>query len=290
MDLRRHLLVVWRFRRLVVGGFMLAVVVAVLASFQVSSSGLTWRSSQTFTATSTLFVTQTGFPWGRVTLPEASLSPSTAGAPANEGTAADTGGDRREYGAPERFSDLAVVYSFIARSDQVRELVMPLPQPDQIVITPVINPTTGAALPLLLTETHATDQRTAMRLNQGVIEALRTYLAKEQEASDIPESQRVRVQVLNPATPVGVTEGRTYMGSVVAFVLVMAAAIALAYLLENLRASRPAHMESSWAGNGHGNGNGSALREDDFDGIALEGEWLRPGSAEPQAEPSRRGT
>jgi hypothetical protein len=286
MDLRRHLQVMWRFRRIVAGGFILAVVVAVLASFQVSTSGLSWRSEQTFTSTSTLFVTQSGFPWGRVTLPTASLTPSTGGAPANEGGASTTTGqERREYGAPERFSDLAVVYSFIARSDQVRDLVMPRPQPDQIVISPVINPTTGAALPLLLNETHAFDQETAMRLNEGVIDALRSYLAKEQEASDIPASQRVRVQVLNPPTPVGVTEARTYMGSVVAFILVLAAAVALAYLLENVRRSAPVPV-ADW--NGHGNGNG--LGDEDLDGLSLDDDWLRPGEPEPYAEPSRRRT
>jgi hypothetical protein len=177
------------------------------------------------------------------------------------------------------------VYSFIARSDQVRDLVMPRPQPDQIVISPVINPTTGAALPLLLNETHAFDQETAMRLNEGVIDALRSYLAKEQEASDIPASQRVRVQVLNPPTPVGVTEARTYMGSVVAFILVLAAAVALAYLLENVRRSAPVPV-ADW--NGHGNGNG--LGDEDLDGLSLDGDWLRPGEPEPYAEPSRRRT
>jgi hypothetical protein len=267
MDLRRHLNVVWRFRRIVAGGFILAIVVAILAAFHVSASGLTWRSDQTFTSTSTLFVTQTGFPWGRVSLPSASLQPD--GITGNEGTddSESSGQKRREYGAPERFSDLAVVYSYIARSDQVRGLVMPRPLPDQIVITPVTNPSTGANLPLLLMETHATDQATAQKLNQGVISALRKYLEEEQQASDISEDERVRVQVLNPPTAAGVTEGRTYMASVVLFIMVMVATLAIAYLLENLRLNRPAK-----GGGGEGPGsNGHSPIDPDLDN--LDREW-----------------
>lgn len=269
MDLRRHLQVVWRFRRIVAGGFILAIVVALLASFHVSTSGLTWRSDQTFTSTSTLFVTQTGFPWGRVTLPSASLE-EAAGLAGNEGTgdSESSGQERREYGAPERFSDLAVVYSYIARSDQVRDLVMPRPQPDQIVITPVTNPSTGANLPLLLMETHATDQGTAQQLNKGVISALRKYLEEEQEASDIADDERVRVQVLNPPTAAGVTEGRTYMASVVLFIMVMAATLAIVYLLENLRLNRPAR------GGGDGpSSNGHGPLDPNLDALELDREW-----------------
>jgi len=272
MDLRRHLQVVWRFRRIVAGGLVLATAVAIFASFHVSTSGLTWRSDQTFTSTSTLFVTQTGFPWGRVTLPSATLE--TEGVTGNEGTddSETSGQKRREYGAPERFSDLAVVYSYIARSDQVRGLVMPRPQPDQIVITPVTNPSTGANLPLLLMETHATDQVTATNLNKGVISALRKYLEEEQEASDITEDERVRVQVLNPPADAGVTEGRTYMASVVLFIMVMVATLAVVYLLENLRLNRPA----SGGGGGEGPGpNGHGPLDPNLDGLALDQEWAQ---------------
>jgi hypothetical protein len=75
------------------------------------------------------------------------------------------------------------------------------------------------------------------------------------------------------------------MGSVVAFILVLAAAVALAYLLENVRRSAPVPV-ADW--NGHGNGNG--LGDEDLDGLSLDGDWLRPGEPEPYAEPSRRRT
>src|SRR3954471_20135331 len=268
MDLRRHIQVLWRFKAIVAGGVVLGVVMAILASFSVSFSGgpkLKWRSSQTYGSVSTLFVTQTGFPWGRVTLPDTSGLP--AGIDPTTGTTDPTdttNKDRREYAAPERFSDLAVVYAYLARSDQVRALMRPEAGPDQIVITPVQNPSTGAGLPLLVIETQAHSPEVAQKVNVASVDALRSYLRDEQDAAHIPDGARVRIQVLNPPTPAGVTEGRTYMGSVIALILAIAGAIALAYLLENLRASRRSDDETPERSL-HVNGNGAATDEFDPD-------------------------
>jgi len=262
MDLRRHIQVLWRFKAIVIGGAVLGVVMAILASFSVSFSGgpkLEWRSDQTFGSVSTLFVTQTGFPWGRVTLPEPALLPGADPAVTQPDPATMDEKTRREYAAPERFSDLAVVYSYLARSDQVRALIRPQTAPDQILITPIQNPSTGAGLPLLLIETHAKSQEMAVKVNEASIEALRQYLREQQDEADIADGARVRIQVLNPPMPAGVTEGRTYMGSVIALILCVAGAIALAYLLENLRSSRE-QATTGWnppwpvATNGHGHG------------------------------------
>ena len=246
MDLRRHIQVLWRFKAIVLGGVALGVVMAILASFSVSFSGgpkLEWRSDQTYGSVSTLFVTQTGFPWGRVTLPEPALLGADPTIEQPDPATMDEK-TRREYAAPERFSDLAVVYSYLARSDQVRALIRPQTAPDQILITPIQNPSTGAGLPLLLIETHAKSQEMAVKVNEASIEALRQYLREQQNEADIPDGARVRIQVLNPPMPAGVTEGRTYMGSVIALILAIAGAIALAYLLENLRSSR--EQASNW--------------------------------------------
>jgi hypothetical protein len=280
MDLRRHIQVLWRFKAIVVGGVVVGVIMAILASFSVSFSGgpkLKWRSDQTYGSVSTLFVTQTGFPWGRVTLPDASLLPP--GVDPTTGTTTDqsstTTKDRREYAAPERFSDLAVVYAYLARSDQVRALMQPEAGPDQIVITPVQNPSTGAGLPLLLIETHAHSQERAQKINVASVEALRSYLREEQDSADIPDGARVRIQVLNPPTPAGVTEGRTYMGSLVALILAIAGAVALAYLLENLRASRRSSDDDTPGSvvHEHVNGNGNGAASEEFD---PEEFWAEP--------------
>lgn len=282
MDLRRHIQVLWRFKAIVLGGVALGVVMAILASFSVSFSGgpkLEWRSDQTYGSVSTLFVTQTGFPWGRVTLPEPALLGADPTIEQPDPATMDEK-TRREYAAPERFSDLAVVYSYLARSDQVRALIRPQTAPDQILITPIQNPSTGAGLPLLLIETHAKSQEMAVKVNEASIEALRQYLREQQNEADIPDGARVRIQVLNPPMPAGVTEGRTYMGSVIALILAIAGAIALAYLLENLRSSREQASNGwnpPWPVATNGNGHGAVLDPEDE---------LWPDPPEPYARPT----
>ena len=71
MDLKLHLGVLWRFRWLLVGGLVLAGVLAFLAVFKVSSSGVSYRQSETFQAREVLFVNQPGFPYGWATQPNA---------------------------------------------------------------------------------------------------------------------------------------------------------------------------------------------------------------------------
>jgi hypothetical protein len=264
MELRRHLQVLWRFRLVIVAGVLFGTVVGILASFHVSFDGgpkLTWRSDQTFESNSTLFVTQNGFPWGRVTLP---VTEPGFGAPATDD--ADKKGSRREYGAPERFSDLAVLYSYLATSQQVRALIAMRAKPEQVAITPVMNPASGTGLPLLKVRTTGKTGAVTQQLNTATVDALRRYLDEEQDRAEIDAGLRVEIQVLNPPSRAVVSEGRSYMGSLIAFILAIGASIGLAYLLENLRPKRPDPAE-----------------DDEFD---LEESWADI-TAESSAEPER---
>ena len=75
MDLGRFISVAWRFRGLLAAGLLIATLVSVSALARVSISGgkptLTYREEESWTSASTLFITQSGFPWGRAILDEA---------------------------------------------------------------------------------------------------------------------------------------------------------------------------------------------------------------------------
>ena len=241
MDASHHLQVLWRARSLLIAGVLAGCMLAVVAAFHVRWDGglaVEWRGKQTWQSSSTLFVTQNGFPWGRVTLPAATLN--QGGAPATAGTDGQPNSPRekREFGAPERFSDLAVLYSYLANSQQVRALIRSRPRERQILISPVQNATTGVGLPLLKVAAQAHSPTAARKLNGAAIAALREYLEAEQRDADISPLLRVRIQVLNPPSRAVVTAGRSYIPSLIAFMLAIAAAIGLAYLLENLRLAR----------------------------------------------------
>ena len=69
MNLARHAAVLWRFRAVTAGGLLLGIVLAVLASYKISPTGLKPRGTSTYSSQSQLLVTQPGFPEGRVVLP-----------------------------------------------------------------------------------------------------------------------------------------------------------------------------------------------------------------------------
>jgi hypothetical protein len=242
MDLKRHLQVLWRFRLILVAGVLLGTILALLASFRLDGTQLTWRSSQTFESTSTLFVTQPGFPWGRVTLPAVTQSqvPAAEGQQADGSNSSGQPTQRREYGVPERFADLAVLYAYLASSEQVRALMNPQPRSaDEVTITPLSNPGTGAGLPLLLITAKGTDPVRVKGLTEAAVKAVKDYLKTQQQKADIASGARTEIQVLNRPSKPYVVEGHAYIGSVIAFFLMIAFAVGLAYVLENLRPRGP---------------------------------------------------
>lgn len=234
MNLRRHLLVLRRYRWLVLAGALLGVALAILAVFRVSPDGLQWRSSQTWTSTSTLYVTQRGFPDGRVVLADPQpVDPSTAPA-----TTRPSGSE--QFADPARFANLAIVYTYFAQSAEVRRLIAPGLSASQLSVTPApAAMNSSQTLPVLSLATRATTPREATRLNAAAIVALRGYLARQQRTNHVPLDNRVRVDVLNPPSAAKLETGHSITPAFVAFVLALAGALALAYCLDNLYPPKP---------------------------------------------------
>lgn len=236
MDLQRHLTVLWRHRRVVAGGLVLGLVTAFLAAYQPGWDGgpaLDRRGQEQWSSSSRLFVTQEGFPWGRVTLPVAPV-------PGQPAPSQPAGGEGVDYGDPTRFSSLAMLYSVLSNSDRVREALPGNPAPSQIQAFPY-DPTGRGdqLLPIIQVTTMGASAQEAVALNRGTVAGLRELLVDEQERNRIPADERVRVEVLNePEAPV-LLAGRSVASSLLAFVLCAVAAVALAHLLEGLAPAGP---------------------------------------------------
>jgi hypothetical protein len=223
-----------RFRLILAVGFVLAVALAVLAIFKVSSGGLSWRGLETYESQATINVTQQGFPDGRVILGDAN---SPTGTP---GTTAEQQPSGEAFADPSRFANLAIVYSYFAKSDAVRSLIHPNPEPDQIALTPVAGAqNSGQTLSVATLDTVAHDPTTAIALNKSALAALQTYLERQQEKANVRQENRVRIDVLTPANHAFLIAGHSKTPALAAFILVMAAAFALAYCLDNLYPTRP---------------------------------------------------
>ena len=242
MDLERHLRVLWRHRAIVIGGLVLGTITAFLAAFQVGPGGIERRGVEQWTSTSMVLVTQPGFPEGRVTLPMTNV-PGATDDPA-AALEAQSGKGRLAFADPSRFSSLALLYSVISHSDRVRRVLPGHPSAEQIRATP-FDPTGRGDqfLPVIQITTTAATQSAAFDLNRNTVNGLRKLLVREQRANDIGGNERVRLQLLNAPSPAALVAGRSMTSSILAFVLCLAAALALAHLVEGLgtlRGRRPA--------------------------------------------------
>jgi hypothetical protein len=224
MDIMHHVRIVWRWRRIALAGCLLAGVLAIVVSFKPSTSGLEWRSQATYMSSSRLFVTQPGFPWGRATLP---TPDATTPLPPDAQKL-------KSFAPPSRFNELAVVYSYLAQSDLVRDRVMPRPLEEQVTVATIPNPATGEPLPLLEITTMGSSQGASKELNQAVIAALGEYLEQNVKENRVPADERVQLEVLNPPKPGWLVGGRSLTLSAIVLILGLVATIIAIYILENV--------------------------------------------------------
>ncbi len=223
MNLERHLAVIWRHKVIVVTGILLGSVLAFLAAFSVSSGKPERRGVETWSSESSLLVTQRGFPWGRVTLPGE----------------ADVDGSKQQFGDPNRFSTLAMLYSVISYSDEVREGLPERPKRDQIQAVPLDATGNGAVyLPIVRLTTTAETAAGAQSLNEHTLAGLRNLLTTQQRRNGIAPDERIQLNVLNaPSEPILVS-GRSMTAPLLAFLLCVLGAIAFAHIVESLQRIR----------------------------------------------------
>jgi hypothetical protein len=263
MDLDRHIAILWKRRRIVIGGIILALVTALLAAYQPSSSGLVRRGSEQWSSSSLVLVTQQGFPWGRVTLPGAPAPGTTSITP--DATTTDPSNlNHLKFADPTRFSSLAMVYSVMSYSDRVRAGLPGNPAPEQITAVP-FDPTGrgDAQMPIIQVTTLAASAAAADKLNRETVVGLRKVIVNEQEQNQIPAKDRVQLQTLKEPAPPLLVAGRSWTSSMLAFLLCIGAAIALAHIAEGLAMSRARKAEPALLGaNGASDGLELGLKPD----------------------------
>jgi hypothetical protein len=231
MDLRLIMRVLWRFRLLVLGGFCVATLLAVLSVVRIDPGGsptFSYRGTETWIASSRLFVTEPGFPWGRRL-----INPI-----GDDGSAPSTQSD------PNRFTGLAVLYSNFADSDPVRRLLQKDgPFKSKIAASPVPADSDGNPLPIIEVSATGTSPLGAILNTRRASNALVAFIEGEQRANGIAVRDRVILeQIDSPRKPVLVA-GRPKVVPVFIFVFIMGLTIGLALLLENLRpAAAPADI------------------------------------------------
>lgn len=229
MNLARHVAVLWRFRAVAVAGLLLGITLAVLATFELPS--MKTRGAETWSAVSSILVTQPGFPEGRVTLPTKQTAIAGAAAPATPPARPN----EVEFADPGRLASLADLYSRFLTSDDVLRRVPGRPTAAQVAASPFASSQGGLLLPVIQLTTTAPDRATAERLNRDVFASLRTLLSEQAVANGITDAKKVQVRFIDAPDTATLTAGRKYTGAILALLLSLAGTLALVHLLEGLR-------------------------------------------------------
>lgn len=238
MDLRLFARVVWRFRFLVGCGLLLALALALLSTvrLQLEAGGpsFTYRSPEVWETHSTLLVTQQGFPWGRTVYDEVIPIAPESGSQLDLDTPGE--GFVPRFADPGRFQQLALLYSHLVESDQVRALVARTGAIRGFYEgTPVPSADGNSILPVVRIRAVSSSPAEAISLARRATDSFRRFLDQQQAESRIPAEKRVQVPVIGAPEKAKLLEGRSITKPVFLFLLVMVLTIGLAFLLENLR-------------------------------------------------------
>jgi hypothetical protein len=231
MDLQLYARVLWRFRIVVAIGTSLAIGLAFLSYYSVSLSGgpsVSPRAPEVWRSDATLFVTQPGFPWGRLGVASSDFSATGAGAE-------EQSADGFRFADPSRFVDLAMLYSYLAESDSVRRIMeQDAPVDGQIQAEPIASDE-GDGLPLVGISAMANSPKGAVELVDRQIAAFSKYIAQQQQLSQTPKSDRVMIErVAGPGAP-QLEIPRKKTEPIAIFLAAMIVTLASAFVLENLR-------------------------------------------------------
>ena len=230
MDFRLYGRVLWRFRVVVAAGFVLALLLGLLAIVKVGPGGVSYRHNELWSTTTRLLVTQRGFPEGRL-YAQPDTSGQTSLTPAQQ--AARLG---IPVADPGRFNTLAILYAELATSDPVRRLMLRGgPIVGKTSATALRDDASGVLLPLIDLTAISTSPSAAVRLADRNADALDAYVESQQKANNVPVSDRVVVRTIVVPRQPQVFEPRSKTMAIVVFLAVLAATVAVAFTLENLR-------------------------------------------------------
>lgn len=234
MDVERLAQVIWRQRWVMVIGLLIALAGAYVATFKPGT--LIYRQQAQWSSDSTLLVTQAGFPWGRTTLPSTAIPGGETPASAAAAALTASSSNAPSFADPTRFFNLAILYSSMVESDQVRNLI-PQNYRTSGKVTAVAQSigANGNILPLPLVNVTATGPSAlaARALDQQAIAAFETYLASQQQANRISAKERVTVTTLNTPSNGSEVSGPGLLPGIAVLVLVLVVSLLVARKLED---------------------------------------------------------
>ena len=234
MDLRLFLAVIGRFKRMVIGG---TIVVVFLAIMSYGTPGLSHgkptvipRGSETWESDAQLIISQAGFPYGRAVQqfasPQKGVPPTVVG-------------------DPGQLAGLAPVYSALANGNAIqaevrgtgKNLIRGL-----VLGSEVIDQATGQDLPFVNITATAATGRDAYVLAQRTMHALQSWVTQQQAATQTEPAQRIVLEVVKSGAPPKLVAKPKLTTPLLVGMAGIVALIALALIRENLHPETAARL------------------------------------------------
>jgi capsular polysaccharide biosynthesis protein len=211
MDAGLFFAVLWRSKRLMLGGLLLGVVLAALAygqpGFANGRPALTPRGNEVWQSEAQLLITQPGFPYGR-----------------------------SGYNNLTTLAGLSPIYANLANGNAVLPAVarrMGIAG-GSVQATDSLEPAAGVNLPFVNLVATAPTQNQAMELVNGASLALQRYVATLQSTAGIPAKQRIQLAIVKAGTTAKLAKGPKLSIPILVFMAVLIAITSLVFLKENL--------------------------------------------------------
>jgi capsular polysaccharide biosynthesis protein len=222
MDISLFLLVLWRAKRLMIAGAVLATVLAVLAYGKPSFSGgrptLTPRSAEVWQSEAQLLIGQSAYPYREPgTEPDGSLG------------------------------SLSPVYANLANGSVMQaEIRRRLGTRGTVKATEDVDLAASSFLPFVNIVATAPSSAEAARFAQGAASIFEAFVTREQIAQGVPASRRIRLSVVQSGASSKLSEGHKLSIPILVFIAVLMGAVGLVLIKENVRrhATGLAHVAS----------------------------------------------
>ena len=235
MDLKLFSEVLRRHKRLVLGGVVLATVLAIFAygrpTFSHGKLTMVPSSTEVWQTQSQLLITQQNDPYGNAVEGLTLNSPKP------------TSHNPLQLGGVDYMESLAPIYAAIANGDVVQRQVRRVSRTSTVVATSLADPVSGGSLPLVQLTVTAHSKALGQKLARLAATALAKYVAGQQAAGGIFAVQRVQLSPVQEGFQAKLLKGHKPTGALLVFVGVVAAAITLAFIFENLRGTADAEAE-----------------------------------------------
>lgn len=212
MDVGLFIAVVWRSKRLLLGGALLGAVLAVLTygtpGFSSGKPTLTPRGGEVWQGESQLLITQSGFPYRQS---------SEAAEPVHS------------------LASLSPIYASLANGELVQDEIQQLRVPGSVKASEDIDLAASSFLPFVNFVATAPTRSDAEKLAHGAAVTFQGFVARQQASAGIPSGHRIELVVVGSGRSAKLAEGHKVSIAILVFFVVLIATISVIFLKENVR-------------------------------------------------------